>query len=101
MLLIFILTVVIDERISLFLHVLDTLPTYLQTTTKDPLVTELPITTTNPPTISIIPPDQPVSNGGGSDLAFDESGHERTFLFAKNNTFIQMDGDLIQTFQLR
>lgn len=80
---------------------LDTLPTHLQTTTKDPLITELQSTSTNPPTVSIIPPDEPVANGGASDTAFDESGHEKTFLFAKNNTFIQMDGDLIQTFQLR
>lgn len=62
-------------------------------------------TTTSPPTISIVPPDEPVAShgdgGGGSDIAFDESGHEKTFLFAKNNTFIQMDGDLISTFQLR
>lgn len=37
----------------------------------------------------------------GSELTFEETGHEKTFLFAQNNTFIQMDGDLIQTFQLR
>ncbi|XP_059608344.1 axotactin [Phlebotomus argentipes] len=37
----------------------------------------------------------------GSDLTFEESGHEKTFLFAQNNTFIQLDGDIIQTFQLR
>lgn len=83
---------------------IDTLPTHLQTTTKDPLIGELQSTTTNPPTISIVPPDEPTSHdtdGGGSDITFDESGHEKTFLFAKNNTFIQMDGELISTFQLR
>lgn len=37
----------------------------------------------------------------GSELTFKETGYEKTFLFAKNNTFIQMDGDTIQTFQLR
>ncbi|XP_037048941.1 contactin-associated protein-like 5 isoform X3 [Bradysia coprophila] len=81
-----------------------TLPTHLQTTTKDPLINELQSTTTTPPTISIVPPDEPTSHdsdGGGSDITFDESGHEKTFLFAKNNTFIQMDGELISTFQLR
>lgn len=87
---------------NLYFYKLDTLPTHLQTTTKDPLIPEQQSTTTNPPTISIVPPDEPVANGGSaSDIAFDESGHEKTFLFAKNNTFIQMDGDLIQTFQLR
>lgn len=37
----------------------------------------------------------------GPELTFEETGREKTFLFAANNTFIQMDGDLIQTFQLR
>lgn len=37
----------------------------------------------------------------GSELTFEETGMERTFMFAQNNTFIQMDGDIIQTFQLR
>lgn len=37
----------------------------------------------------------------GSELTFEETGHEKTFMFASNNTFIQMDGDVIQTFQLR
>ena len=81
---------------------LDTLPTYLKTTTKDPLVTELPTTTPSQSVISQIPLDQPVPNElRSSELTFEETGHEKTFLFAQNNTFIQMDGDLIQTFQLR
>lgn len=80
----------------------DTLPTYLQTTTKDPLVTEPPSTTTGTSVISTIPKGSPVPNElRGSELTFEETGHEKTFLFAQNNTFIQMDGDLIQTFQLR
>ncbi|XP_053684108.1 axotactin isoform X1 [Sabethes cyaneus] len=37
----------------------------------------------------------------GSELTFKETGYEKTFMFAKNNTFIQMDGETIQTFQLR
>lgn len=37
----------------------------------------------------------------GPELTFAETGQEKTFIFAKNNTFIQMDGDIIQTFQLR
>ncbi|KAJ0178446.1 hypothetical protein K1T71_006269 [Dendrolimus kikuchii] len=34
-------------------------------------------------------------------LTFAESGHHQTFMFAKDNTFIQLDGDIIQRFQLR
>lgn len=30
-----------------------------------------------------------------------ESGHEKTFMFAQSNTFIQLDGNGIKTFQLR
>lgn len=46
--------------------------------------------------------EQPVPNElRGPELTFEETGHEKTFLFAQNNTFIQMDGELIQTFQLR
>lgn len=37
----------------------------------------------------------------GSELTFFETGHEKQFMFAQNNTFIQIDGDIIQTFQLR
>lgn len=37
----------------------------------------------------------------GPELTFAETGQGKTFIFAKNNTFIQMDGDIIQTFQLR
>lgn len=52
----------------------------------------------------------PVSDGAtpafpfeerGSELTFEETGHEKTFMFAQNNTFIQIDGETIQTFQLR
>lgn len=37
----------------------------------------------------------------GPELTFQETGHENTFKFAQSNTFIQIDGDIIQTFQLR
>ncbi|TMW48106.1 hypothetical protein DOY81_006814 [Sarcophaga bullata] len=37
----------------------------------------------------------------GPELTFAETGKEKTFVFAENNTFIQIDGDIIQTFQLR
>lgn len=88
----------------IFLHFffVDTLPPYLQTTTKDPLITEATTTIQPTPVISQIPLDESVPYElRGPDLTFEETGHEKTFLFAQNNTFIQMDGDLIQTFQLR
>ncbi|XP_066991342.1 axotactin isoform X2 [Anabrus simplex] len=37
----------------------------------------------------------------GVELTFNETGHKKTFMFAKSNTFIQLDGDEIITFQLR
>jgi hypothetical protein len=40
----------------------------------------------------------------GDELVFKESGNqkpEKEFMFAQNNTFIQIDGDIIKTFQLR
>ncbi|CAH0547877.1 unnamed protein product [Brassicogethes aeneus] len=37
----------------------------------------------------------------GSHLTFQETGKTTTFMFAQSNTFIQIDGDIIQTFQLR
>ncbi|KAG5872607.1 hypothetical protein JTB14_002128 [Gonioctena quinquepunctata] len=37
----------------------------------------------------------------GPQLTFQENGNENTFMFAQSNTFIQIDGDIIQTFQLR
>lgn len=37
----------------------------------------------------------------GPELTFQETGQQKTFMFAQSNTFIQIDGDIIQTFQLR
>ncbi|KAJ8981076.1 hypothetical protein NQ317_007213 [Molorchus minor] len=37
----------------------------------------------------------------GPQLTFPETGNKTTFMFAQSNTFIQIDGDIIQTFQLR
>lgn len=37
----------------------------------------------------------------GPQLTFQETGNQNTFMFAQSNTFIQIDGDMIQTFQLR
>ncbi|XP_034483317.1 uncharacterized protein LOC117788614 isoform X2 [Drosophila innubila] len=94
-----------------------TLPPFLQSTTREPSTTEssLAIYTQSPA-------QSPVGYGGnsgggggggvvgttpvpieqrGPELTFAETGQGKTFMFAKNNTFIQMDGDIIQTFQLR
>ncbi|XP_049874531.1 axotactin isoform X2 [Pectinophora gossypiella] len=48
---------------------------------------------------TVIPPIPPSDRD--RFLTFAESGHHRTFMFAKDNTFIQLDGDVIQRFQLR
>ncbi|XP_050508450.1 axotactin [Diabrotica virgifera virgifera] len=49
---------------------------------------------------STIPPMEE-SQERGPELTFQETGDETTFMFAQSNTFIQIDGDIIQTFQLR
>ncbi|KAH1016826.1 hypothetical protein HUJ04_007995 [Dendroctonus ponderosae] len=46
--------------------------------------------------VSVIPKEK-----RGPKLTFQETGTENTFMFAQSNTFIQIDGDIIQTFQLR
>ncbi|XP_041986307.1 contactin-associated protein-like 5 isoform X2 [Aricia agestis] len=48
---------------------------------------------------TVIPPIPPSDRD--RFLTFAESGHHRTFMFAKDNTYIQLDGDIIQRFQLR
>ncbi|KAB0796088.1 hypothetical protein PPYR_10149 [Photinus pyralis] len=45
-------------------------------------------------------PAVPLQNRGPR-LTFQETGEGNTFMFAQSNTFIQIDGDVIQTFQLR
>ncbi|XP_043071539.1 uncharacterized protein LOC6558003 isoform X3 [Drosophila grimshawi] len=105
-----------------------TLPPFLQSTTREPSTTESTLTSyTQSPAQS--PLGYSVGGLGGSgggvgsaggggmgvgvgttpvpieqrgpELTFAETGQDKTFVFAKNNTFIQMDGDIIQTFQLR
>ncbi|XP_034105245.1 axotactin isoform X1 [Drosophila albomicans] len=94
-----------------------TLPPFLQSTTREPSTTESSLTS-----YTQSPAQLPVGYGGGHmgggggghmgttpvpieqrgpELTFAETGQGKTFMFAKNNTFIQMDGDIIQTFQLR
>ncbi len=48
-----------------------------------------------------IPPDAVPLDQRGAELTFRETGHAKQFMFAENNTFIQIDGSTIQTFQLR
>lgn len=48
------------------------------------------------PTVAPIP-----RKNRGAELTFQETGKHKTFMFAQSNTFIQIDGDIIQTFQLR
>lgn len=101
----------------------DTLPPFLQSTTREPSTTESSLASYTPS-----PAQLPAGYGGagggaggggyggggygsgttpvpieqrGPELTFAETGQDKTFVFAKNNTFIQMDGDIIQTFQLR
>lgn len=40
-------------------------------------------------------------NDRGAELTFAESGYYTVFMMAKNNAFIQLDGNRIPTFQLR
>jgi hypothetical protein len=48
------------------------------------------------------PPPPPVPlDKRGEELTFEETGHYKVFMFAKSNTFIQLDGNRIPTFQLR
>nr|CAD7256084.1 unnamed protein product [Timema shepardi] len=55
-------------------------------------VTFAPITTTKAPV--------PLAERG-EELTFAETGHHKVFMFAHSNTFIQLDGNRIPTFQLR
>lgn len=59
------------------------------------IAAEISTTTIATTTVSEHPIDQSI------ELSFEENREQKTFLFAQDNTFIQMDGDTIQTFQLR
>lgn len=71
----------------------------VQPPTTLPLVSTLGVSASPPTTYAVIPPIPPSDRD--RYLTFAESGHHRTFMFAKNNTYIQLDGDIIQRFQLR
>ncbi|XP_011062628.1 PREDICTED: uncharacterized protein LOC105150935 isoform X2 [Acromyrmex echinatior] len=87
-----------------------TLPPYLVTkgsvfvATSTTTMSTPPSTTTTPrPTFTPPKPTKPPvpKHLRGKELTFMESGHEKTFMFAQSNTFIQLDGPGIKTFQLR
>ncbi|XP_060802633.1 axotactin [Amyelois transitella] len=70
--------------------------TTLALTSTSSIATTVNVSTTYATVIPPIPPSD-----RDRFLTFAESGHHRTFMFAKDNTFIQLDGDIIQRFQLR
>ncbi|RVE50629.1 hypothetical protein evm_004753 [Chilo suppressalis] len=72
-------------------------PTTLSLTSTSSIATTVNISTSTYATV--IPPIPPSNRD--RFLTFAESGHHQTFMFAKDNTFIQLDGDIIQRFQLR
>lgn len=111
----------------------DTLPPFLQSTTREPSTTESSLSSYTPSSAQLpgaggYGAGMGIGGAGGGgaggagggnsgvygmgttpvpieqrgpELTFAETGQDKTFVFAKNNTFIQMDGDIIQTFQLR
>lgn len=79
-----------------------TLPPYFRTTpppTPDPktAVSRKPVTTKRPP-----PTQPPVPlKDRGHELTFAETGHQKVFMMARSDAFIQVDDHRIPTFQLR
>ncbi|XP_051168302.1 axotactin isoform X3 [Leptopilina boulardi] len=88
-----------------------TLPPYMITkgsvfVTTSSTTTSTPSTTTTNRPIPTFTPSKPSKppvpkHKRGKELTFMESGYEKTFMFAQSNTFIQLDGSGIKTFQLR
>lgn len=72
-------------------------PTSLPLTSAPSVITTVNISTST--YVTVIPPIPPSDRD--RFLTFAESGHHQTFMFAKDNTYIQLDGDIIQRFQLR
>ncbi|KAF9811402.1 hypothetical protein SFRURICE_002771 [Spodoptera frugiperda] len=72
-------------------------PTTLPLTSPSSSITTVNVSTSTYATA--IPPIPPSDRD--RFLTFAESGHHQTFMFAKDNTYIQLDGDIIQRFQLR
>ncbi|XP_066589237.1 axotactin isoform X2 [Prorops nasuta] len=89
-----------------------TLPPYLVTkgsvfvTTSSTSTSSVPSSTSSSTPRATFTPPQPTrppipKHQRGKELTFMESGYEKTFMFAQSNTFIQLDGNGIKTFQLR
>ncbi|XP_012223178.1 axotactin isoform X2 [Linepithema humile] len=88
-----------------------TLPPYLVTKGSVFVTSSTTTTSTPPPTTSstsrpTFKPPEPTKppvpkHQRGKELTFMETGYEKTFMFAQSNTFIQLDGPGIKTFQLR
>ncbi|XP_008214115.1 uncharacterized protein LOC100115644 isoform X3 [Nasonia vitripennis] len=70
--------------------------TVMSTTSSTTTTTPIPTFTPTKPTRPPVP-----KHKRGKELTFMESGYEKTFMFAQSNTFIQLDGPGIKTFQLR
>ncbi|XP_048487493.1 contactin-associated protein-like 4 [Plutella xylostella] len=69
------------------------------TVSLSPTTSSASVPSYSPTYATVIPPVPPSDRD--RFLTFAESGHHRTFMFAKDNTYIQLDGDIIQRFQLR
>ncbi|XP_034947627.1 uncharacterized protein axo isoform X2 [Chelonus insularis] len=76
---------------------------FVTTTTTTTSTTPTTTLRTLPPTLFPPEPTRPPvpKYQRGKELTFMESGYEKTFMFAESNTFIQLDGSGIKTFQLR
>jgi hypothetical protein len=87
-------------RKNIISHFLDTLPPYVTSTTTPPNVSSnhSKDINENENKIPIVTPSVPIENQ--DELIFRDS-EKKEFMFAQNNTFIQIDGDTIKTFQLR
>jgi hypothetical protein len=78
----------------------DTLPPYIRTQLKS--VTSYEHRWVDGKWIKVGPTKPPVPlTERGEELTFSETGHSKTFMFARNNAFIQLDSNQIPTFQLR
>lgn len=80
-----------------FLFVADTQLPVVATSAKNHQITAVEASTSTAATTTVS--DQPIDQS--VELSFEENREQKTFLFAQDNTFIQLDGDPIQTFQLR
>lgn len=90
--------------IKIFSLITDTLPPYLTSSTQDPTtisLNESSLKVNNVPVIDNSTNNSVPLDSRGAELTFKETGYEKQFMFAQNNTFIQIDGDTIQRFQLR